>query len=680
MRVSRSVCYAGLILGIAAVPYLIVAGADSKTLEFDQVGPSAAEEPSSPTPAPTVEQSTALLGMPLSFEANQGQVGSETSYLARGSGYRVFVSSRAMTLALGSVPPGAQDAFIASRRNPGSNGLVTLSFEGADPASRLEPLNRLPGIVNYLVGSDPDAWVVGVPTYSGLAYRGLYPGVDLYVWGDRRRMNYEFYVEASADHEQLAVDLAGVGQTETDADGDLIAHASGRIVRFTAPTITEQAEESVRIVGGRYEVIEGSWLTIVPDELAPEASLVIRGSIVVEGEFEPGSWEELDGAVRIATDAEGSLFVTGRIRVPQADSTPAAQPAARARSGRADTRGGRVIEEGSEPLIRQMPADLGDAFVAKLAPDGSTLLYATYFGAEGDDTPLDIAVTDDGQAVIVGSTDSQSFPSADRERSNSARGLDAFAIRLDASGAALLGAELFGGSGADVARAVALDPAGAIWLAGRTDSPDLPVSVPAPQPAPGGGADGFLIRLDEGPEAAHFATYLGGANEDAANAIAIDATGRVIVAGVTRSADFPVVDPIQEMFAGESDGFVVMFDLENSEMVYSTYLGGLADDSVTALAIDGSGAAYVAGATSSLEFPLIDPIQAAHGDTVSGEASDAFVAKIDPSGALSSTRRLSGGWVLTVRATSQSTSKDASWSSGSPVRRTFPRPTLASPG
>ena len=201
MRVSRSVCFSGLILGIVAVPYLIVAGASSGMEVLDGTPSVPAGDVSGPAPPLAVERSTAFLGMPLSFEANQGQVGPETSYLARGSGYRVFASPHEMSLALGSGSRIPGDAFSAARPVQGSTGLLSMAFAGAHPDARIEALDRLPGVVNYLVGPDPDAWVVDVPTFSGLAYRELYPGVDLYMWGDRRRMNYEFYVQTAVDHD-----------------------------------------------------------------------------------------------------------------------------------------------------------------------------------------------------------------------------------------------------------------------------------------------------------------------------------------------------------------------------------------------------------------------------------------------------------------------------------------------
>src|SRR5262249_12797413 len=123
-------------------------------------------------------------------------------------------------------------------------------------------------------------------------------------------------------------------------------------------------------------------------------------------------------------------------------------------------------------------------------------------------------------------------------------------------------------------------------------------------------------------------SYLGGSGDDQATAIATDSTGNVYVAGFTTSSNFPTAAAAQGAPAGFSDAFVTKLN-PSGKLVYSTYLGGSGQDNATSIAVDAAGNAYVAGFTSSANFPTKNPVQR----NLKGQGN-AFVAKFDPSGAL----------------------------------------------
>src|SRR5262249_19091581 len=161
---------------------------------------------------------------------------------------------------------------------------------------------------------------------------------------------------------------------------------------------------------------------------------------------------------------------------------------------------------------------------------------------------------------------------------------------------------VLGGSADDKARGIALgstDSTGfpTVYVAGRTDSPNFP-TVPA-CPAPGAlqcdqaGGDAFVTRLRGDGASPLYSTYLGGAVTDEAAAIAVSPEGNAYVAGFTTSPDFPLTKPLQSALAGQNDGFVTALNAAGTARIYSTYLAGNEFDPADSVAVDSFGNAYV---------------------------------------------------------------------------------------
>ncbi|HEX5603676.1 MAG TPA: SBBP repeat-containing protein, partial [Pyrinomonadaceae bacterium] len=167
-----------------------------------------------------------------------------------------------------------------------------------------------------------------------------------------------------------------------------------------------------------------------------------------------------------------------------------------------------------------------------------------------------------------------------------------------------------GGSGQDTGNGIAVDSSGNVYIAGQTVSPDFPTTLPL-LAAFGGNADAFVAKLNANGSALIYSTFLGGNLNDVANSIAVDNAGNAYVTGETNSGNFPVFNALHSTLSGNpSDAFVAELNSTGSALVYSTYLGGHSDDSGNSIAIDSAGNAYVAGHTSSTDFPTTSPVQA----------------------------------------------------------------------
>lgn len=266
-----------------------------------------------------------------------------------------------------------------------------------------------------------------------------------------------------------------------------------------------------------------------------------------------------------------------------------------------------------------------DAFVLKLNPAGSALLYSTYMGGPDVDSALDIAIDSSGNAHIVGNTSSTGFPTANALQPNSKGGEEAFVAKLNSAGSSLLYSTYLGGSGDDSGTGIALDSSGSVYLTGYTYSTDFPTASPfqATCGACDVSSDAFVTKLSSGGSSVIYSTYLGGSLDDVGLGIAVDSNQNAYVTGRTSSTNFPVVNAIQSANGGFDDVFVTKLTPSGSALSYSTYLGGNDSDAGLAIAVDANNNAYIAGSTLSANYPVAAPLQ-----PQAKAFGDAFVSKI----------------------------------------------------
>jgi hypothetical protein len=256
------------------------------------------------------------------------------------------------------------------------------------------------------------------------------------------------------------------------------------------------------------------------------------------------------------------------------------------------------------------------------------LAYSTYIGGGNTDRGFAPAIDRHGNLYLTGTTASLNFPVENPEQAASGGNFDAYVAKFTADGSALEYSTYFGGSGLEEGFGIAVDERGSAYVSGRTGSPNMPV-VNALQPVYGGGPfDAFVIKLDPSGTQLLFSTFLGGAGDDRAFDLRLDARDRVFVSGTTASTNFPIVNGLQPIYAGNTDAFLATMSDDGSALLYSTYLGGSGTEQFGALAVDNAGRAAVVGRTSSLDFPTANAVQ----PTFGGGPADAFVTRYNESG------------------------------------------------
>src|SRR6266571_957602 len=296
---------------------------------------------------------------------------------------------------------------------------------------------------------------------------------------------------------------------------------------------------------------------------------------------------------------------------------------------------GSTATPGLAPTSGAFDTTLGgefDGFVAKLNATGA-VAFITYIGGSGSDIVLDVSVGGSGSVFISGSTDSADFPTTVNGFDRTYNGgRDGFVAELSGDGTALLYATYLGGTGRDEAAHLALSTSGQVYLAGSTFSSDFPTTLGAYNPAiVGGGSNIFVSRLDLGTGTLVFSTYLGGGLDDSVTDVALDTAGNAIVVGATDSQDFPTTAAAFDATLAGTDGFVAKLMADGSSLLYSSFVGGSNTDWVIAAAVTANGVVHATGYTVSTDFPTTE---GALSRSYRGGLWDAFVLWLDLQGGL----------------------------------------------
>lgn len=272
-----------------------------------------------------------------------------------------------------------------------------------------------------------------------------------------------------------------------------------------------------------------------------------------------------------------------------------------------------------------------DVFVAKLAGDGYSLIFATFLGGTNSDLGKSVVVDADGNITVVGDTSSTDFPATPGAFFPTFNGgaSDGFVAGLSPDGTQLRFSTFLGGNSYDFFSAIALAPSGDLILAGRTESTGFFVTQDAYDSSFNGGRDIFVTRMAADGSDILFSTFLGGGQDEAPGDLAVDALGNIFVGGYTWSSAFPVTPGAFDTTfnGGYTDAFVAKLSPDGATLDYATFLGGEAGEAVRGLAVDDSGQAVVTGYTASSGFPVTP---GADGQAKGGD--DAFVAKLLPDG------------------------------------------------
>jgi uncharacterized repeat protein (TIGR01451 family) len=592
-------------------------------------------------------QARALLSqLPLLFEPNLGQVNlgqvnssqsdSAVKFVARGSGYSLFLDSEGATLALRSQARAGSAARTES---------VRMKLAGASPNARIAGTDLLPGKSNYFIGNDPSKWRSNIPQFARVSYEDVYPGINLVFYGKQGQLEYDFQVAPGADPSQAQLEFDGAQKIELSS-GSLVLKGDGGSLLFAAPSVYQDIDGRRQPVEGRFALRASNRVGFEVGPYDHTRELIID-PVLTYATYFGGSGN--DTFPYVTVDILGNIYLTGS--TTSAGLPPAGLP---------------VTTNAYQPALNPA-ANAQNIFVLELNAQAGTagVEYLTYLGGSGQDTSAGIGV--DGNTIYVaGTTTSTDFPFTETAyqtapKQGSTGPQHAFvSVLIPTATNQLVYSTYLSGSGADIATGMTIDTAGNVYVTGTTTSTtpgdegsltnQFPASAtPEAQPfqavSRGATIQFFVTKVNTvaaGIGSIAYSTYFGGGTPTTnpiavGGGIAVDTTGNIYFTGTTNFiytgqspvTDFPILNayqpcldqppplvivtglPVCQNTSADTttDAFVARLNnptnTQATQLAWSTYFGGANTETGTAIAVDaGAANVYITGSTNSSNFIL----------------------------------------------------------------------------
>jgi hypothetical protein len=575
--------------------------------------------------------------------------------------------------------------IVVALRDERARHALEITFVRARSSRAPEAMGEAEARISHFKGK-PSEWRTDLGAFRALRYRDLWPGIDLVLRATGNALKYEFALDPGADPAQVRLRIRGAaGVVRTPSGGIRLRTPAGDLVDGAPIAYQPGAARPVAVDFVTEVACDENAVDILFDvgDFDPTRPLVVDPAVLVYAGFLGGGQdEEIRG---VAVDHHGNAYVAGWTRSPQVSfpvkvgpdltfndtSTYAegdafvAKVSADGRRliycgyvGGASTDGANAIAvdvAGCAYIVGEttsdettFPVKVGpglkagdndDVFVAKVSASGDDLVYCGFVAGSRTDRGEDIEIDGLGRACIAGWTSSteSTFPVKVGPQLKSSGLGDAFVARVNQDGSGLDFCGFLGGSEQDAGYGVAADNAGGVYIAGQTASQDFPTVV-GPALTFGGSRDAFVAKVEEDGKRLAYSGFIGGFYSESALAVGVDGRGQAVVAGWTQSSEvtFPVTQGPELHYDGASDGFVSKVQADGRGLVYSGFLGGEKPDLIRAVAVRGTGEAYVVGKTASPESSF--PVRGGPDLTYNGppyysqEIGDAFVAAVSADG------------------------------------------------
>lgn len=508
------------------------------------------------------------LGTPAVFVSNAGQWPPAIRYQTRTGG--LTVSFRCDSVEFTN---GADSIFLVLRQDRDCN---------------IAPEQRVITQFNYLLGNDPRRWRTGVPGYSAVLYRDIAPAVDARFYFAGSDIEYDLVVREPRALEEYPLPLIGVRRSRNVDGGIEIENGSLSLMQHTP--------------------LAYQWINGIKKPIAIRQSF--RDSVF---RFHAESYDAGKPLILDPTISYSSAYAHGNITNNTA-------------TGIAVTPTGEAVVAGWTEASFEYRTD--DIVLLKLAADGKSFLFETLLGGSSFDQALAFTLDSDGAIYITGVTLSEDFPLKYAIHGAALGDYEAFVMKVSADGKGILFSTLLGGSGREYSKAISVDASKRIYVAGNTDSADLPVTAGAYGQSPSSCTDGFAAKIGLNGTSANliYMTYLASLGCENVMDAAVDTRGALVIAGSTDSNDFPTTKTAMDRLNDGTDGFLSRLSPDGKRLEYSSFIGGTKHDVIDSIAIGPGGAIVLTGSTVSPDFPIFKPFQR----KLRGKQNDAFVMKLYP--------------------------------------------------
>ena len=502
--------------------------------------------------------------------------------------------------------------------------VIRHSFSNAKTSS-VKGIDPLRHYNNYILGKDKAKWATGCRNFTKIVYNDIKEGVDLLFFFSSEALRYEL-LSSTSQEDILLSQLKDMLPFMIPRSKECISLKNMKSQGFTTPSslifstlmgssrdddfvydMTLDSFGNSYVAGETYSIDFPVSNGSIQKTNKKEGDGVIfklnpEGNDLLFSTFLGGSGTDYVKSIEATSD--GSIYVTGSTTSLDFPTTTYA--------------------------YRNKSSGKNDVFIAKLNFSATSLIYATYLGGSDADYPYGIAVDSFGNAYISGTTASSDFPiSMNAYRSKYHGNYDAFVSKINPTGSILLYSLVISGSNYDYGRGIVLDKSCNAYVTGSTGSYNFPVTSGAYQSTIKGLGNAFVSKINPTGSNLLYSTFIGGSDYDYSYSIALDSSNNVYIAGGTSSLDYPITTQVfQANHKGKNDSFLTKINSSGANLIYSTFLGGSGEDSISSITIDFSGNTYVCGTTDSLDFPITP----GSFQTKNMLSNDVFVSKINSKG------------------------------------------------
>lgn len=592
---------------------VLIRGENTGTAAPNRAALTNAPHTASPLPSPVVQGINAQ--MPVLFSANEGQAPAGALYAVRAKNLEVLLRRDGITL-LRMIPNSDTSREAGGPPSTALGGLnvirESIEFTGSNPNVSIEPLERQTVKVNYLLGPDPKRWVTSIPSYARVRYHNLYPGIDLVFYGTpEHTLEYDLVVAAGADPARIRLRISGDGRPRIDESGNLLLDGAADDISLDRPTLYQNIANGKRVLGGSFVQIAERDFAFKVVDYDRSRPLIIDPTLVYSTLL--GGVHD-DEATNIVLDSSNNSYIVGF-------SASADFP---------------VSASAYQPDRKAPGTYIYNTVVLKFDPSGN-LLYSTFLGGTGQgvnyyggDFATGVAVDAAGNAYICGSTDSVDFPVTSNAYSSTPAG--GFVSEISPDGSTLEYSSYFPAS----VNSIALNPQGQLVLAGTT-GPGLPTTSTAYMSSLSSGNAAFasILDLTQSGNAQLTASSYYGTNSPMTNSVAtgnsqiafaVDASGNVWLGGKAFTPNLPTTANAYQTSLSSlapscgtaqpttlnAAAYFAELSPDLSQLKYATYFSGQTSNStynsscqewVEDMAFDATGNLYLAGTTSSPNFP-----------------------------------------------------------------------------
>lgn len=536
------------------------------------------------------------------FIENKGQWDNQVQYLARLGGLNLWVTNSGVVYDYYQVEKDERMHLESGEPNHQAGEVkriwghvISSKFLNTNEHFTTQVFDKSQAYYNYFIGNDESKWTSFVPLYGSVQLNDIYTGIDVRYYYDNSLVRYDWIVRPGGDPSKIRIKFEGQDGMRVNEKGDLVLQTSLGEVEHAKLLAYQMQNGTQNVIECKFKNEGNGVVSFELGSYNPNQNLIIDP--LVFSSYLGGT--SSDYGYSIAADDMSNAYITGYTSSSNFPTTTGAYDGV---------------------------YNSTDVFVTKMDPTGSYLVYSTYLGGTSGEYGYGIAVDGSGNAYVTGYTYSSNFPTTSGCWDNTYNSYEVFVTKFNSTGASLSYSTYLGGTSTDYGYAIEVDNSGYAYVTGYTSSSNFPTTSGC-WDATYNSTDIFVTKMNQNGTGLVYSTYLGGTSSDYGYGIAVDGSGNAYVTGYTSSSNFPTTSGCWDATYNSTEIFVTKMNQNGTGLVYSTYLGGTSSEYGYAIAVDGSGSAYVTGYTSSSNFP-----------TTAGawdnyyNSTDAFVTKFNSTG------------------------------------------------